>query len=452
MSYEPTQPAPESIGAVAAEPSPWAPPSEPFPPAAAASARPVLPPAPPVLPPAALASQPPTMPAGPPTAAMPIGPPTAPIGATATADDGGSARRGARSWLVAAAIGAVVGSLVTSMIGAAIYIGDNSSGSGGSGALGYGNVPTIAGKPLDIGALLQRVRPSVVSIKTGSISSGEAAGSGIVIDDKGTVLTNAHVINGATSISIAFADGDVVPATLVGSFPDRDVALVKTKTEKSTTPAKLGSSESLKVGEDVVAIGNALNLGAQPSVTKGIVSAVGRSLSAEGENLENLIQTDAAINPGNSGGPLVNPFGEVVGVNTAIIQNSQSVGFALAIDSIKQLISDLEAGKGAVTGDSAFLGVVTTNVSEQPADVIAQFNITVTRGAFVSDVQAGSAAAKAGLRAGDVITAIDGKQVQSNRDVGAIIKNKKAGDSIEIEYQRSGEAKTASATLGRRGG
>ena len=385
------------------------------------------------------------MPAGPPTAAMPIGPPTAPIGAAATADDGGSARRGTRSWLVAAAIGAVVGSLVTSMIGAAIYIGDNSSGSGGSGALGYGNVPTIAGKPLDIGALLQRVRPSVVSIKTGSISSGEAAGSGIVIDDKGTVLTNAHVINGATSISIAFADGDVVPATLVGSFPDRDVALVKTKTEKSTTPAKLGSSEALKVGEDVVAIGNALNLGAQPSVTKGIVSAVG-------ENLDNLIQTDAAINPGNSGGPLVNPFGEVVGVNPAIIQNSQSVGFALAIDSIKQLISDLEAGKGAVTGDSAFLGVVTTNVSDQPADVIAQFNITVTRGAFVSDVQAGSAAAKAGLRAGDVITAIDGKQVQSNRDVGAIIKNKKAGDSIEIEYQRSGDTKTASATLGRRGG
>ncbi|MFN8050453.1 MAG: trypsin-like peptidase domain-containing protein [Acidimicrobiales bacterium] len=360
--------------------------------------------------------------------------------------------------MVALGVGALIGAVVASLVGGAIYVSSVKTRTSTVVTAGSSTRPpvTIAGAPLDIGALLDKVKPSVVSIQISAGTSGEAAGSGIVVDDKGTVLTNAHVIAGAagssTAISIVFHDGDKRPATLVGSFPDQDVALVRTTEPKATTAADLGSSDQLQVGDDVIAIGNALNLGAQPSVTKGIVSALNRALSAEGEQLDHLIQTDAAINPGNSGGPLVNAYGQVVGMNTAIIQNSQSVGFALSIDAVKPLIQDIENGKGAVSGDSPFLGVVTTDLSDQSADVISQFRIQVDAGAFVADVQAGSAAQTAGLQPGDVITAIDGKKVDANEDVGADIRDRKPGDRITITYERDGSSRSADATLGRRGG
>lgn len=358
-----------------------------------------------------------------------------------------------RSGMGGVVVGALVGALVASIVGGILFVtvGRND---GSTTRVVQGSRPTsaVAGAPLDIGALLDKVRPSVVTIHTNVLGSGEAAGSGVVIDETGTVLTNAHVINGASTIGIAFADGDTQDATLVGSFPDQDIALIKTKAPKETVAAELGSSDALQVGDDVVAIGNALNLGAQPSVTKGIVSAVGRELAAEGEQLEDLIQTDAAINPGNSGGPLVNAQGQVVGINTAIIKDSQSVGFALAIDAVKPRITDIKAGNGTINGDSPFLGVVTIDVSDQTADIIDRFRIDVDAGAFVADVQAGSAAAAAGLKQGDVITAIDGKKVTSNEDVGTVIRKMKAGDSISIEYERLGESRTGTAELGRRGG
>ncbi|MCO5322504.1 MAG: trypsin-like peptidase domain-containing protein, partial [Microthrixaceae bacterium] len=191
---------------------------------------------------------------------------------------------------------------------------------------------SVSGEALDIRALLEKVQPSVVSIHTGT-REGEAAGSGVVLSADGLVLTNAHVVEGATLIEVDFADGQTVEARLIGAAPESDVALVKAEgLDGEAVPAELGSSSDLLVGDDVVAIGNALNLGAEPSVTTGIVSQTGRSISApDGTVLDDLIQTDAAINPGNSGGPLVNAQGQVVGVNTAILADAQNIGFALEI-------------------------------------------------------------------------------------------------------------------------
>ena len=414
-----------------------------------------------VGPPPAFPASPPAFPASPPLAsptdtrfgsAPPLIPPTGP--STGQPSGPGPRSSGART----AAIGAVVGALVSSLVGGVLYLTVGRSERvvvRERAANATRPARVISGPSLDIQALLAKVRPSVVSIQTDvrlRTSTAEAAGSGIVLDDAGLVLTNAHVVEGATSIRVAFADGSSHDADLVGSFPERDVALVRAKVDAATEPADLGSSDDLVVGDDVVAIGNALNLGAQPSVTKGIVSAKDRSIAAQGKQLEDLIQTDAAINPGNSGGPLVNAAGQVVGVNTAIIQDSQNVGFSLSIDSIRPLIEDIKAGKGTIDGNSAFLGVSTTDIGEQPPDVLDQAKVDTERGAFVAGIQPGTAAEKAGLREGDVITAIDGTPIDTKEDVGAIIRKLDPGTEIVIEYQRQGATDTTTVELGKRGG
>src|SRR3546814_560488 len=221
--------------------------------------------------------------------------------------------------------------------------------------------------------------------------------------------------------------------------------------ETDLVPAQLGSSAGLQVGEEVTAIGNALNLGGRPTVTRGIVSALDRSLSAQGITLSNLIQTDAAINPGNSGGPLVNAAGQVVGVNTAIIGDAQNIGFSIEIDTVKPLIDEIRAGGGDVRGDQAFLGVNTTDVEAESAAVRDQFGITVDEGAFVQSLVPDSAAADAGLEPGDVITAVDGESTADSASVGAIIRQPAPGDQVTISVLRGGEELEMTATLGQRG-
>jgi S1-C subfamily serine protease len=270
------------------------------------------------------------------------------------------------------------------------------------------------------------------------------------------VLTNNHVVEGATSITVTLADGRDVDADLVGSIPSNDVALVKVRSTKPLKAVQFGASGSLRVGDPVVAIGNALGLGGTPSVTTGIVSALGRDLDASnGEHLTDLIQTDAAIYQGNSGGPLVDAEGEVVGVNTAVATSqangaAENLGFALPIDQLKPLISKLKAGGGDVRG-TAFLGVRTSDLDNIQQAVRDRLGITTKTGAFVGEIVDGSAAQQAGIQAGDVITDIDGKKVTSAADVGAIIGKLSPGDHVRITVQRDGKDKTLTATLGSRG-
>lgn len=307
---------------------------------------------------------------------------------------------------------------------------------------------TIAGDNLDLQSLLDKVGPSVVSIHTGT-REGDAAGSGIVLTEDGLVLTNAHVIDGARTIEVDFADGQTAEARIIGAAPEFDVALVQAEgLAEPVTPAELGSSGDLLVGDDVVAIGNALNLGDTPSVTTGIVSALGRSIqSPTGDTLSDLIQTDAAINPGNSGGPLINAAGQVVGVNTAILADAQNVGFALSIDSITSIIDDLKAGR-EVANARPVLGVETLDVAVVDPSVAQRFSITATSGAFVQKVQSGSGADAAGLQAGDVITEVDGRRIRTAADVGQAVRSNQVGDTIEILIERGGREQTVSATLG----
>jgi putative serine protease PepD len=252
-------------------------------------------------------------------------------------------------------------------------------------------------------------------------------------------------------MTVVTADGKSHDATLVGSSPTDDIAVVKINGVSGLTPADLGSSADLQVGESVIAIGNALDLGGEPTVTQGIVSAKDRDLTAEGEQLEGLIQTDAAINPGNSGGPLVNSNGQVVGMNTAIVQDAQNLGFSIAIDRAKPIIEQLKAGKGEITPDQAFLGVSTIDVSSLTGAQQRQFDVKVDKGALVTEVVPQSGADRGGIKVGDVIRKVDDKGISSAPDVrGAIIRHH-PGDKVQITVNRGGVDRTLTITLGRRG-
>jgi len=354
----------------------------------------------------------------------------------------------------AALVGGLVGAIVAGgVVGAALWDrNDSTSATATPVAAAENSRPsaTMPGKSLDVKSLLGKVSPSVVSIHTGT-RQGEAAGSGIIISEDGLVLTNAHVVEGATSIEIDLHDGRTVEARLIGSVPENDVALIKAEDlGDAVVPAELGSSSDLQVGDDVVAIGNALNLGDEPSVTTGIVSALSRSLeSPSGDTLTDLIQTDAAINPGNSGGPLVNSRGQVVGVNTAILADAQNIGFALSIDSIRSIIDDVSAGKTPNT-DRPILGVETLDVVGVDTAVLDRFGISATSGAFVQTVSPDSGAAAAGMQAGDVIIGVDGRRIRTASDVGQAVKVKNPGDTIQVTIERNGDQQTITATLGSR--
>jgi S1-C subfamily serine protease len=243
-----------------------------------------------------------------------------------------------------------------------------------------------------IAAIVQRSEPSIVAIHDsisqtdifGRTEQGQAAGTGFVIGADGYIVTNDHVVDGASDITVHFSDGKPVAATVVAADRNGDLAVLKAE-RTGLTPLPLGNSDGLQIGDQVVAIGNALDLSGQPTVTTGIVSATGRSLDEpNGTHLTNLLQTDTAINPGNSGGPLLDMQGRVVGINTAIAGSAQNIGFAIAIDPAKALIGQLQTGKVPA---HALLGVTTRPLQSG-------------NGAEVAAVTAGSAAAKAGLAVG----------------------------------------------------
>jgi len=312
---------------------------------------------------------------------------------------------------------------------------------------------------MNVRGVLARVEPGVVSIHTytgsGAAAQQIGAGTGMVLTPDGEVLTNAHVTLSdeqtctvAPSIRVTLAGStEQTPVNVVAVDCDDDLALLRIPGASNLPTVELGTSSALQVGDPVVAIGNALDLPGGPTVTQGIVSALGRPLEDTRQTLNNLIQTDAAINPGNSGGPLVNSDGQVIGINTAVIdqanpgQSAQNLGFAIAIDTAKPIVEQLRSGHAS----KAYLGVATSDVTRAVAQ---RLGLSVTTGAIVQQVESGSAADQAGVKLNDVITAFNGHPVNSSGDLVAAVRNAKPGDKVTLQIDRGGKSETVTATLG----
>ncbi|NYE37212.1 putative serine protease PepD [Nocardioides cavernae] len=294
-------------------------------------------------------------------------------------------------------------------------------------------------------SVAQKVLPSVVKIDVAT-QQGEASGSGIILTDDGTILTNNHVVEGAQpgSITVSFDDGTSAAAEVLGTDPLTDTAVIKATDVSGLTPATIGKSANLGVGEGVVAIGSPFGLDA--TVTSGIVSALNRPVNVGSDDEGNsttypAIQTDAAINPGNSGGPLVDMSGAVIGINSSIrtaasqsaYGQSQSgsigLGFAIPIDEVMPIVDQMAKGE---TPTHARLGI---RVGDDAA------------GAVVSDVTDGSTAAEAGMKAGDVITQIDDQRITSADSLVATIRSYRPGDQVTVTWTRDGQSQDAQVTL-----
>ena len=269
----------------------------------------------------------------------------------------------------------------------------------------------------------------------------QGAGSGFIIESKGIILTNNHVVEDAVSIIIRLDDGRSFAGEVVGRDPLTDVALVKLKEKVENLPTvKLGDSDALRVGDWVVAIGNPFGLAS--SVSLGIVSARAREIGASA--YDEFLQTDAAINPGNSGGPLFNMKGEVVGINTAIVGGGTGIGFAVPSNLVRALLPQLEK-EGAVT--RAWLGV---GIQDLSRDLAGALKLPVTEGAILTQVNPGSPAAKAGLKTDDVITAIDGRAVTSGGELTRTVALKRPGSTSTLSIYREGKKQDVKVTLGTR--
>lgn len=257
-------------------------------------------------------------------------------------------------------------------------------------------------------------------------------GSGFIISKDGYIITNDHVVRDAESIRVTLSDEKTYNGKVVGSDPKTDIAVVKISAKGDLPVAVLGDSDKLSVGQWAIAIGNPFGL--NRTVTVGVISATGRSNMGI-ETYENFIQTDASINPGNSGGPLLNVYGEVIGINTAIVATGQGIGFAIPINMAKLAVPQL-IKKGNVT--RGWLGVSIQPVTE---DLAQSFGLNRAQGALVSDVVPGSPAAKAGVRQGDIITSFAGKEIKSVQQLQLTVANTPVGSPVEIEVLREGQKK-----------
>jgi putative serine protease PepD len=368
----------------------------------------------------------------------------APVGADQRPPSNGRGRK-----IFVAGAAAVLIALVAGGVGAATALAVD-GGDGGSPKVQVGNSSVT--RVVDRSSLAQiasAVEGSVVSITT---ESGE--GSGVILSADGYIVTNNHVVATAQggTVTVIFADGKKATASIVGTDPRTDLAVVKATGISGLHPARFGSSANMQVGDTVLAIGSPLGL--EGSVTAGIISAKDRTIqsSSEGEGqqspfgsnqqqqgssttMSGLLQTDAPINPGNSGGALVNTNGEVIGINSAIATQGQSsgnigLGFAIPSDKASQVANDLMAGKKV---SHPALGVSVTDAENG--------------GALVSSVAANSPAAKAGLQQGDVITAVDGKPIDDSNDLVAAVQGGTVGQKMVIEFTRDGAKKQVTATL-----
>lgn len=320
----------------------------------------------------------------------------------------------------------------------------------------------------NVASVVNEVMPSVVSITSTIQSSNyygfgtqesEGAGSGFIVaktKDNLMIATNNHVVSDATSLTVGFEDDTTAKATVVGTDSSADLAVISVKLSdiKDSTASKikvatLGSSDDLKVGEEVVAIGNALGYG--QSVTTGVVSAKNREISLT-DGTMNLLQTDAAINPGNSGGVLINMDGQVVGINNAKLEDTsvEGMGYAIPITTAKTILTDLMNASSVSTKDAAFLGVVGRDINESYSSALG-----IPSGIYVSQVVSGSPAEKAGISAGDVITKFEGNNVSTMSGLKEKLALKKANTKVKITFKRANQSgtykeKTVTVTLGKK--
>ncbi|MGO8874091.1 MAG: trypsin-like peptidase domain-containing protein [Acidimicrobiales bacterium] len=402
------------------------------------------------------------------TAAVPVWAPVS--SSSASADDAGpnAGRRRGPGWpwavvsLVAALFGALVG-------GGIVAAHDHSGDPTTVKEISAG--PALLNGTTDIQAVIDKVLPAVVSIDAKSSPSTQPSlfgggaqedqGTGMIITPGGEVVTNNHVIAGATTITVTlWGKTTSMPATLIDTDPSNDVALLQITGASDLPTVSYGNSDDVQVGDAVVAIGNALGLSAgTPTVTQGIISASGRTVQASDssgnttETLTNMFQTDAAINPGNSGGPLVDSSGKVIAMNTAVASSvdgtsqAQNIGFAIPSNKIQQLLPALRSrsiNSQAASG-TAFLGV---SLETLTPELRSQYNFVPTQGAVVLLVESGSPADLAGLQQGDVITTFDGKPVTSADQLAAAIQGDRPGRNVTIGLYRGSEQLTVTATLG----
>lgn len=334
--------------------------------------------------------------------------------------------------------------------------------------------PTVATDEQNNIEIYKAVSPGVVNITNTVLQEGywgvfpsEGTGSGSIIDDKGDILTNFHVVQNATKLEVQI-ENDKYPATVVGTDRDNDLAVIKVDVPRGHrfTAVSLGSSSGLQVGQKVLAIGNPFGL--QRTLTTGIISGLERPLRdpASRRTIQGAIQTDASINPGNSGGPLLNSKGEMIGINTAIYSTngqqggSIGIGFAVPVDIAKKIIPDL-LSKGYVS--RPWLGITTMPLDRR---IARGMNLSVEQGLIVGDVTRGSGAATAGLRGavvresiwggivlqqiGDVVLTVDGQKVTSTDDLQNALQDKKPGQSVDVEILRAGSKMTVPVRLSER--
>jgi S1-C subfamily serine protease len=267
----------------------------------------------------------------------------------------------------------------------------------------------------------------------------QGVGSGIIIDDRGHILTNNHVIDGTDRLRVTLEDSKQVGAKVVGTDDETDIAVVRaepveinSKDAVKFQPVNLGNSEELKVGQIVMAVGNPFGLTGGPTVTAGIISSLNRNVQFENGILE-LVQTDTAINPGNSGGPLINTKGEVVAINTAKIPYGQGIGFAVPINTVKSILNDL-VENGHVT--RPWLGISTVKLNPSIASF---YRLPLVHGALIVNVEPYSPADNAGLRRGDIIEEIDGNKIESPSQISSYIRKKKnVNDRVTVIINRYG--------------
>jgi putative serine protease PepD len=351
--------------------------------------------------------------------------------------------------------GALVVALMLGSGATGALIADNDDDSPSSTSRTTATVENASSEPASqtLAKVAAAVQPSVVSIQVTTRGGGGDTGSGFILHNDGTIVTNNHVISAAanstsSSIAVKFFDGETATATIVGRDPSTDLAVIKVNNVPNLVAANLGSSNTLHVGDTVLALGSPLGL--EGSVSSGIVSALHRTveLGAEGRDfgqsptqrslVADAIQTDAAINPGNSGGPLVDINGKVVGVNTAIASlgstSSQSgsigVGFAIPVDEVQSVAEQLIRGE---TPKHALLGV---QISDDD------------NGALIQDITSGGAAEKAGLQVGDVVTKFDDRRIDDADALSAAVRTKDPDQKVSITYERDGQTKTTEVTLG----